>query len=206
MARYYDIKRPDGSEAKYASVTTILQVLPKAEALKKWMDETPDYARHMRNRATIGTLIHWRIQRYLAKKHHLPPEPLRLDCTIITPEMKEAIDIIWSYFIDADDTISFKPIYLEKQIVNHEYQYAGTADYIGKVNGKNALLDFKTFKRLYDNHNYGAQLSAYRRGIDYKIEELYILRINEETAWELIPIADDWNTFLEALELYKRSE
>lgn len=202
MARTYEVIRPDGTKDNYSSVTTILKALPMAEGLKKWMDETPDASRKMRDRATIGTIIHWRINRFLSKKHGLPSKPLELDCTIITEKMKDAIEVIWSYFIDAEKEIELRPILIEHKAVNHEYRYAGTADYIGLVNGHRAVLDFKTFKTIYDDHHFGAQLAAYKRGIEYTTEYLYILKINEETAWELIPIADDWDTFLKALKIF----
>lgn len=202
-SRIYEITRPDGTKDKYPSVTTILGALPKAPGLIKWMDETPDAGRKTRERGTIGSIIHWRINRFLSKKHNLPPQPLSLDCTIVTQEMKEIIDIIWSYFIDAEQAIDLKPLYLEHQIVNHEHHYAGTTDYIGLVNGKRAFLDFKTFKTLYNDHTYGAQLAAYRRGFNYPADELYILIINEETRYELIPVADDWELFLKAIDIYQ---
>jgi hypothetical protein len=204
--RTYEVTRPDGIKAKYPSVTTILKSLPKSPGLIKWMDETPNAGQHTRNRATIGTIIHWRINRFLSKKHGLPPQPLSLDCTIVTDKMKEIIDVIWSYFLDAEKNITFKPLYLEQQIVNHEYQYAGTADYIGLINGKRAVGDFKTFKRIYDDHTYGAQLAAYKRGIDYPSEELYIIIINEEVGYELVPISDDWDLFKKALKLNQDQE
>jgi hypothetical protein len=117
--------------------------------------------------------------------------------------MKEIIDVIWSYFLDAEKNIELRPLYLEKQIVNHEYGYAGTTDYIGLINGVRAIGDFKTFKRIYDDHSYGAQLAAYKRGTDYPAEKLYILIINEEVGYELVPIADDWELFKKALNLHQ---
>ena len=200
--KFYDITTPEGNTEKYASVTTILQALPRPPALVKWMDETPDAGRKARDRATIGTMIHWRISRYLGKRHSLPIQPLHLDCTIITDEMKDAINVIWSYFLDAVEEVELVPAYLEKQIVNHKHRYAGTMDYAGLVNGKKAILDFKTFKALYGDHTVGAQLAAYKRGTDYPAEELYALLLNEQTGWELIPVSDDWEKFQEALKIH----
>lgn len=203
MGRTYEIVKPDGTKDKYPSVTTIIGALPKAPGLVKWMDETPDASRKMRERGTIGSIIHWRINRFLAKKHSLPPQPLSLDCTIVTDAMKEIIDVIWSYFLDAERAIDFKPLYLEQQVVNHEYKYAGTADYFGLVNGTRVVLDFKTFKALYSDHTYGAQLAAYRRGFNYPADELYILIINEEVGYKLIPVIDDWELFLKAMKIFQ---
>jgi len=202
MSRYYEITTPEGKTERYVSVTTALQALPRPPSLVEWMDKTPDASRHMRDRATIGTITHWRINRYLSKKHGLPIQPLSLDCTIITQEIKDAVDVIWSYFTDAMEKVELTPFYLEKQIVNHKYKYAGTMDYAGLVDGKKAILDFKTFKDLYGDHTVGAQLAAYKRGTDYKAEELYVLILNEQTGWDLVPVSDDWEKFLEALTLH----
>jgi len=203
--RFYDVVRPDGSTAKYASVTTLLAYLPKP-GLAEWRDKTPDSGRIMRDRATIGSIIHWRIHRYLAKKHNLPMNPLSLDCTIITKEMKEAIDVIWTYFLDAEQELRLVPYYLEKQVVNHEYGYAGTLDFAGLVTDDRSITDFKTFRDLYGDHTVGAQLAAYKRACDYQADKLSVLKIHEDTGWNLIPVSEDWDTFKKAIEIYEKQK
>jgi hypothetical protein len=204
MARgVYDITMPDGKVEPFPSVTTILKALPAPKEITRWIDRTPDAGRYMRDRATIGTIIHWRIQRFLAKKHNLPMQPLRLDCTIITPQMRDAIDVIWSYFLDAEEELELIPYYLEKMVVNYKEKYAGTLDIAGLVNGKRSIVDIKTYRDLYGDHTAGAQLAAYKRACDYRAEDLYILRLHEETGWNLIPVSDDWGKFQEALKLHR---
>lgn len=199
----YEVMLPDGRTKTFPSVTTILKSLPTPRALIEWQDRTPDAGRHARTRATIGTIIHWRINRFLAKKHKLPMQPLRLDCTIITPEMRDAIDVIWSYFLDAEAELNIVPHYLEKTVINYECEYGGTLDIAGLVKGKKSITDVKTYRELYGDHTAGAQLAAYKRACDYPAEELNILRIHEETGWNLIPVSDDWGKFQEALSLHK---
>jgi len=201
--KYYEIATPDGKSEKFPSVTNIISCLPRAKELTEWMDRTPDAGRYMRDRATIGSIIHWRVHRFLSLKHKLPMQPLRLDCTIVGQEMKDKIDVIWSYFLDAEQELELVPVYLEKMVVSFEEKYAGTLDYAGLVNGKKSILDFKTFKDLYGDHTVGAQLAAYKRACDYKADELFVLTLNEETGWKLIPVSDDWEKFQEAMRMYR---
>lgn len=206
MVRLYDVTLPDGRKDKFPSVTTILKSLPTPRALVEWQDRTPDAGRQARDRATIGTIIHWRIHRFLARKHKLPMQPLRLDCTIVTKEMKEAIDVIWSYFLDAEAELGLVPYYLEKQIVNYEYGYAGTLDFAGLVTEDRSITDFKTFRDLYGDHIVGAQLAAYRRACDYHANKLSVLKINEDTGWNLIPVSEDWELFKKAVTIYNEKK
>lgn len=205
----------------YPSVTEILRAIPKP-GLQKWKEATPDAEIISRDRATIGTITHWKIQRFLAKKFDLPLEPFKVDdLTVVNHnvdlctkdrchmcqrkvDMKVAIETIWSFFEELVDTHDLKPIQLEQTVYNPKYGYAGTLDYYGKVDGEIAILDWKTSKAFYNNNTYGAQLASYNRAFDKKGRFLYVGRLNEETGWELREVEDDWDTFLDALELYKK--
>ncbi len=114
----------------YPSVTEILRGVEKPE-LKKWKDETPDADAISRDRATIGTIVHWRIARQLGEKHGLPLAPLKLDDVSVVNHkctkdqcyycarkrtIAHAVEMIMSYFDDflAKDTL--EPILIEHTV------------------------------------------------------------------------------------------
>ena len=57
--------------------------------------------------------------------------------------------------------------------------WAGTRDLKAVINGKVAVVDFKTSKAIYANE-YGPQIAAYRSP-DPDVEESWILRLDKET-------------------------
>ncbi len=206
----------------YPSVTEILKALPKP-GLDKWRKETPNADIISRDRATIGTITHWKIQCYFANKFEFPRDRLKLEdmtllyhwidqCEIGEPkcklckrknEAKIAIQVIYAYFEEMIRTHEFIPINLEKTVFSPERGYAGTMDYYGYLDGKLIIGDWKTAKGIYNDNTYGAQMAAYKRAFGKKVDALYILRMNEKTGPEIREMPDDWELFLEALEKYK---
>jgi|TARA_Y100000034_G_C6877317_1_gene401446 hypothetical protein len=211
---------------KYYSVTQILHKgLPTPPSLIKWLDSTPNAASYTRDRATIGTITHWKIQRFLARKFNLVPDIINLDDTSVLLHddtnckekcslckrhkiMVAAIDVIWSYWVDFFESNKIEPIFLEKTVWDSELGYAGTLDFFGYVNDVLTLMDFKTFKALYDDHSYGAQQAAYSHCLakqGNKPNQIALLRLNERTGYEFIPILENWDLFERALtEFYKK--
>ena len=57
------------------------------------------------------------------------------------------------------DSALFEPIASEKLVFSREHGFAGTADLIGSINGRLALLDIKTGRGVYPE--YQLQLAAY---------------------------------------------
>lgn len=86
------------------------------------------------------------------------------------------------------------PIALEQRVVSQAYFYAGTTDFFGRVNGRLAILDFKSGKYIYDEawfqaEAYGLALEEMRaQGAyhvpDYEMEPIvdkHIIRLSKET-------------------------
>jgi len=72
----------------------------------------------------------------------------------------------------------------EKELLNKEHMYGGTADLIAKIDGKLALVDIKT-GGLYDNKEL-VQLAAYDMCLE-GIELYKILQLDKDTnSWELL--------------------
>src|SRR5262245_53825616 len=91
--------------------------------------------------ATIGTaahaLIEWHTRRLLGED--LGPEPT-------VPDAAQWAVMAWQ---DWAKDVSFTPLLVEVPVSCRGCGYAGTADWIGKVNGVVTLGDYKTGKAIY---------------------------------------------------------
>jgi hypothetical protein len=103
----------------------------------------------------------------------------------------------------------FQGVLLEEKICNPTYQYTGTLDRVGVINGKYSLIDFKT--GITDPKVVGPQTAAYVEGVCFKYRELktirnrYALKLNKDATYKLIKLDNkmDFQIFLNALNLYK---
>lgn len=205
--RYYDI---DGN--RYPSVTSILDFLPKPEALKRWLGD-PANAKKGKRSMVIGTVLHYKISNYYARKMGLPPTPLDLHPGFPKPdkEMGEIINTMFSYFQEFDEKYQPEAYVVEHVIVNKELGYAGTADMVCKMEGSIWLLDWKntsTFSpTMLPKDNYNAQLWAYKEAIGqmgrFKIEKMAIVYLSEH-GFALARSDGDQDLFMKALGLYQK--
>jgi hypothetical protein len=217
--RYYTI---DGK--KVPSVTSILSVLNKPHLVRWAVRLTRDYikeellafrqadslkdldldsmlkkssAEHDRVRnaaADHGIAVHSSIASYIGNKSNVAQN-----------------DPIIIAFRQWQDTAQFEPIASERLVFSREHGYAGTADLIGTLNGRLALLDIKTGRGVYPE--YKLQLAAYaiawgemmghfpevclnlHVGSDFTVTEA-----NTFSAAELFPL---FQTFLAAKRLFE---
>lgn len=91
--------------------------------------------------ADVGTMIHDWVAQYvkaISEKKEPPKRP-------VNKEMKAAID---GFFRWAKES-QLKIIRSEQKVYHDKWQYAGTLDLEGIVNGKRAIIDLKTGKSLY---------------------------------------------------------
>lgn len=204
--RFYDI-----NGAKYPSVTTVLDILPKPTPLKLFIQNNPNAKFIAAERAYIGTLSHF----YFESCNSIP-----LNREAVLEEVDESFDteenreIITNIKTKIDFFLmdhKLEPISLEEQLHSHELQTAGRCDYIGYVDGDLSIVDLKTSKMFYksdtDFDNHSIQLSAYQhcykemKGIE--IPNLYILRVNENNWFELKKKDYDLAGFKYARKLFK---
>lgn len=139
---------------KIVGVTTALGMLNKP-ALVPWaynrgregleLYESRDKA------ANIGTIIHARIMYYY--------KGLEVDNSNISPEVWDMTDNCMKSFYEWARPRKVKPILMEQPLISEKYQYGGTFDIYGKMDGELTLLDFKSGSGLYDEHF--IQLAAY---------------------------------------------
>jgi hypothetical protein len=186
------------------SVTTILGVLNKP-ALLDWAwrcgCDGLDYKAVRENAADIGTLAH-----YLVMCHLTSREP---DTSEYSAQDIEQAETCLIKYWDWENGHKIEPILVEASLISEEYQFGGTIDFFGKVDGQPTLVDFKTGKAIYPEFFY--QLAAYEHllGEDgHLIEVTRILRIgrNEDEGFEERTIGKldkQWELFLNCRNIYR---
>ena len=201
--RFYPI---NGKE--YVSVTTVLSVLRK-EGLEYWRGKIGNKkADQISNEAKdIGKLVHEILERHLREEQ------------LVTESYPLPVRKCLSAFRVWEKKNKFKVLKTEQLVWSDKYEYAGTFDALGTLNGKLTIIDFKTSKQIWPD--YGLQLSAYKfaeeeRAKDYAtkskiiwasaapIEQQLIVRLDKETGvLETQEFNDDFEVFLGALKLWK---
>uniref|UniRef100_A0A6M3Y4H6 Putative PD-(D/E)XK nuclease superfamily protein n=1 Tax=viral metagenome TaxID=1070528 RepID=A0A6M3Y4H6_9ZZZZ len=166
--------------------------------IEQALKEAKGAHRQVSERATdIGTLVHKWLEDWINGKK--PEKP-------VNAEMQSAIDGFFQWVEEND--IEF--IKAERKVYSKEYEYAGTLDAIAKINGKLAVIDFKTSKAIYDE--YLLQSSAYRQAVmeeDGTELDSYIVRFskfNDNDSFEVLKDPDpdkSFETFKACLQIYK---
>jgi len=151
-------KNADGK--RIAGTTTIIGRFKDSGGLIHWahkqgMDGKTLYEERDKA-AECGTLAHEMVEDYLNGK-----DPMK-KLEKIDAEMGLKALNAFQMFRDWKDQTKIEIIseYQEIQMVSERYQYGGTPDAIGKLNGKYILLDWKTSNSVYSD--YLMQLAAYK--------------------------------------------
>ena len=188
---------------RVVGVTTVLNILSKP-ALVAWANRLGlqgiDSTKYKDKMADIGTITHLRIMHYL--KHTEP------DVSEYSQADIKTSDNCMLSFYEWEKSHKLEPICIETPLTSDRYNYGGTPDYIGLVNDRLELIDFKTGSGIYNEAIY--QVSAYRQmahELGHKVEHARILRIgrdnNEGFEERLITKFDDeFNLFLHCLDIY----
>jgi hypothetical protein len=105
-----------------------------------------------------------------------------------------------------------EPVMLETPLVSELFRYGGTSDFLGYVNGKLTLLDFKTGKAIYPEHfiqlaGYSAIVNECRPGLG-NIEQYTVLNIprGEGESFDTktkTSLSAEWGIFQAALKIYQ---
>jgi len=143
---HYNITRPDGTEAKYARVSTILNVIGKGESLDTWRESVGlDAAkRELEHAQDIGTQFHKWIEAWIADRNAPVPDGMG--------HMAE-------HFLRAMHALSPSFRAVERVVASHVNEYAGTADAVARVGGRDVLLDWKSSGMI--PWTYALQTTAY---------------------------------------------
>lgn len=157
--------------------TTILGVMDKP-ALVKWANnlglEGIDSSKYVDNLASIGSLAHMIIEKYLKQE--------KVDYSDYTPNQVEtAENSVLKFFNWLESKKDFRVLGSEMELISEKHQYGGTIDLYCFVDGKHTLIDLKTCKACY-GENY-TQVSAYKNLLQengYSVEDCRILRIGRD--------------------------
>lgn len=103
------------------------------------------------------------------------------------------------------DDHPFKPVYQEESIVSEKYGIGGTLDLLVEMQGKKILIDAKSNKdgRLYQEVQ--LQLSAYAKMLEeqgIKVEGMYGLALAPDETYTFKPFTADFESFMHAKGLY----
>jgi len=187
---------------RVVGVTTVLNVLDKP-ALVIWANRLGlqgiDSTKFKDKMADIGTITHLRILHYL--KHTQPDLSEYSQADIATSD-----NCLLSFY-EWEKSHKLEPICVEVPLTSDRFGYGGTPDYIGLVNGRLEIVDFKT-GGIYNTAYY--QVAAYRQlsnEMGHEVNHARILKIgrdaNEGFEERLIAKFDDeFQLFLRCLEIY----
>lgn len=145
----------------YPSVTWISEFYPKGIAFFKWLAQKGwDEAEAIKIAAgDKGSKVHYAIGDLLDGVE------VKMDSKYVNPTTEEMEELtLQEYeclmsFVDWYNTC--KPVSLAKELLvfNEEYHYAGTIDYICRIDDQIWIIDFKTGQNLWPSHK--LQVSAY---------------------------------------------
>jgi hypothetical protein len=123
--------------------------------------------------ADIGTIAH------LLVMHHLKGTTPDLD-EFSKADIDTANNCMKSFY-EWEKIHKLEPTLLETPLVSDIYNYGGSPDFVGKVDGVMEIIDFKTGKAIYGE--YLTQTAAYRQLVKekgYIVNRARILRIGRD--------------------------
>lgn len=149
---------------------------------------------------TVGSFIHKYVEQYI--KGENPNLPIN-----------EGLQKSASQFLDWVKKHNVKFLASEQPVYSKKYNYAGTLDFICKIDGKMFIGDLKTSNGIY-KIEYGAQVSAYKiaREEEFKTEKYdggLVVRIGKDGEfefWQFFNTKPFEKIFLSALALYESTE
>lgn len=220
-------KLADGT--KVPSVTTILGKHKDVGGLLQWAyktgrnhgvlegsgKEAPRGLYESNDALAIGTAVHEMCEAFV--KGHRPHDIL--DAALAADKMLNAVTFRASV-VSAYSAFEFwckgtqlEIVDVEVPVISETYRYGGTLDFIGKLNGKIILGDFKTSGAVYPE--YLCQLVAYGKAyeectgtfIDGGYHLLRFSKENGDFGHHFYPALDDgWEAFLHFRALYDLAE
>ena len=157
-----------------------------------------NYRKHLDYLADIGTLMHSMIF------HHLKDE------TIDTGDYSQNQIALamngFELFRKWGKQHKLEPILLEEQLVSEKWEYGGTPDFYGLVDGEKTLLDFKSSGVYSDQF---IQLAAYKNLLEeqgHKVDNCWVLVLptdKELKEAQREDVSDHWEAFTHLLEVYR---
>jgi RecB family exonuclease len=183
--------------------TTITGLLNKPQ-LVPWANKLGlqgiDSKAYTEEKAVIGTLAHKMVTDYLLQ---MPTETKEF-----SPYQVSAAENSFLSFLEWEKGKKVEPILIEKPMVSEAWQYGGTMDIYGKVDGVIEVIDMKT-GGIFDEHV--IQGSAYKQLLienGYPVDRVRILGIPRDdtdsfTERIITSTMDAWEIFKHLLDVYR---
>jgi hypothetical protein len=202
------------NEKYYPSVSSILNYFPKNKFFHDWLKDVGHNSEIIAQKAAWeGTQVHNAIESFL-NGHEL---------NWIDEEGNAAYGLeIWKMILKfAEFWNTYKPelIATEYHLFSDEYEFAGTADIICRLNGNIHLLDIKTSNSIHNSYN--LQLAAYAQAWNEthneKVTDTGIVWLKAATrgpakdkiqghGWQLKQVSNieqNFNMFTKIYDIYK---
>ncbi len=193
-------KLPDGK--KIVGTTTITGQLAKFP-LYNWYwklgRDGIDHRKHLDHLADIGTLSHSMIF------HHLKEETV--DTGDYSQNQISAAMNSFKLFLKWEKQHKLEPILLEEQLISEKWEYGGTPDFYGLIDGQKTLLDFKSSGIYPDQF---IQLAGYKNLLEEnnnKVDNCWVLVLPTDKdkgfrEAQKEDVSDHWETFTHLLAIY----
>ncbi len=159
------------------------------------------YGEGLKKAGNIGTIAHEMVEAHL-RSAPLPVSP--------PPEST----LSYEAFLRWHQQNKIQVLEQETQLVSEEYRYGGTLDAVGTLDGEYVLLDWKTSKGVYKDHQ--LQLAAYVHLWNENcpgreiVGGAYLVRFSKTDAacevyfWEVEELAEPFAQFLDMRRMWDR--
>lgn len=195
------------NDKQVPGITTITKYLTETDPIAIWANNLGlaniNMLEYRRELAVIGTLWHYMIECNLMNKE--------LDLNEYTPRQIEIAKRLMDKFLMWKQGKKVIPLGMELPLVSKEYGYGGTSDYIGYINDKLSLMDFKSTESIKMEHKSQAVACAKLwndHNPDKQIEKIYILKASRDMDMsvdfsEVGSIELYWELFLALLKVHE---
>ena len=208
--RWYLKELDDGTAVEYPSVTWISSFYPKGIGFYKYLaDKGWEKAQEELVAAgNRGTKVHEGVSLLLLGNK------LSMDDELTNPETGEKEEITleeWEglmSFVQWHEEHKPETILNEFVVFNDKDKYAGTVDYVCKINGETWVIDFKTSKDVWPQ--YEIQIMAYSKCLPdgIKPDKMGILQLNyrrnKYKKWKMTEVKDEFDLFIAAKRIWQK--
>jgi hypothetical protein len=185
-------------------VTTVLGVMNKP-ALVPWANKLGlqgiEVGKYVDVLAEIGTIAHEMILCHVKNE--------KFNTENMPPDLIDKAENSFLSYLEWERRHKVEPILCEVPMVSERFQYGGTVDFYGKIDGQYEVVDYKTGKAIWPEHLY--QVAAYKELVmeaEMSMQGVRILQIGraEDEGFSEKVIGEtkvEWQIFWHCLQLYR---
>lgn len=158
----------DGSTKWYRNVTTILGIISKGYQFDEWLKNNGHNTEIILDRAgRFGTMFHGMVETFLkgGTVNYYDYNGLGEQ---VSTSLWERFSLWHDFWVElnAEHEVTYKPEGIEYIVYNDQYEYAGTVDFICRIDGELQIFDWKTSNNIYNS--YHQQMIAYMNPLGIK--------------------------------------